>query len=435
MVLDEVTRESVLRAIEEFKRIGRDSFLAKYGYRKSYLYQIEFEGDEFDSKAILGAAHRIQFPGEPIPNFGGGDPTRSVLEGRLKFRWVPLGPRRILGRRAGAESLRPASAIPPLVLTQNEAIVGDRFSWEDIEGVQYHYPNQYRNLVTPGAPFVYYRGVHRSDGSRGQAEYFGTGLIDEVWTDPSQPEDTPPAKRHWYCSIADYVAFQEPVPAKTEDGFVEGLGRDAPLHGNHFRPGVRALTEEAYAFIVEFAGLSADAPVLRSGAANLEPVDTLEVGEAPLDEVVRITRRSASTVDGTRWRGTQRSREPKVIGDRAEEIVYRVLCERHGVGSVRWMARDGETPGWDIEYADRMRGTVRAEVKGTTASRFTSLNLTRNEWDAAQSHGPCYELWLVSSVLSSSPRYAVLLDVPAAMSQGRVSIEPSVWELRFERGR
>jgi len=63
----------------------------------------------------------------------------------------------------------------PLVLVQNERTAGGHFDhWEDVTGERYHFPNQYRNRVVPGRPFVYYRGVRRS-GERGTPEYFGTG--------------------------------------------------------------------------------------------------------------------------------------------------------------------------------------------------------------------------------------------------------------------
>jgi len=54
---------------------------------------------------------------------------------------------------------------PPdaLVLVENEATVGGEFDfWGDDTGVRYHFPNQYRNLVRPGTPFVYYRGVAKA---------------------------------------------------------------------------------------------------------------------------------------------------------------------------------------------------------------------------------------------------------------------------------
>jgi len=60
-----------------------------------------------------------------------------------------------------------------------------------VTGVQYHYPNGYKNLIRSGERFVYYRGVRRAGNKRGIAEYFGTGLVGEVWRDERIPEDAP----------------------------------------------------------------------------------------------------------------------------------------------------------------------------------------------------------------------------------------------------
>jgi hypothetical protein len=50
-----------------------------------------------------------------------------------------------------------------LVLVENEVTVDGKYDfWADDTGVQYHYPNQYRNRVRPGREFVYYRGVRLS---------------------------------------------------------------------------------------------------------------------------------------------------------------------------------------------------------------------------------------------------------------------------------
>jgi hypothetical protein len=52
----------------------------------------------------------------------------------------------------------------PLVLVHNEAVTNPAHQWDDVEGVHYHYLAKYRRKVVTGEPFVYYRGVHRSDG-------------------------------------------------------------------------------------------------------------------------------------------------------------------------------------------------------------------------------------------------------------------------------
>jgi len=107
----------------------------------------------------------------------------------------------------------------PIVLTSNEIILSG-YSWKDREGEQYYFPNQYRNKIVHGERFVYYRGVHRADGQRGEMEYFGVGEIGEVWLDPDT-EELNAQKRNWYCSIENYVPFSDPVMAKEGDATIE----------------------------------------------------------------------------------------------------------------------------------------------------------------------------------------------------------------------
>ena len=53
---------AVKHAINESIRIGRDEFLRLYGFGRSREYPLLFDGQEFDSKAVAGVAHRYQFP-------------------------------------------------------------------------------------------------------------------------------------------------------------------------------------------------------------------------------------------------------------------------------------------------------------------------------------------------------------------------------------
>lgn len=53
---------AVRQALEEFDRLGRDEFLAKYGFGKSRRYMLVADGKRYDAKAIAGAAHGFQHP-------------------------------------------------------------------------------------------------------------------------------------------------------------------------------------------------------------------------------------------------------------------------------------------------------------------------------------------------------------------------------------
>lgn len=56
-MISDIDRAAVLRAIEEFDRLGRDTFLAQHGFGQSRAYFCRHEGKLYDSKAIIGVAH------------------------------------------------------------------------------------------------------------------------------------------------------------------------------------------------------------------------------------------------------------------------------------------------------------------------------------------------------------------------------------------
>ena len=87
MGIRDLTQEAVRAAISEFKQIGRDAFLARYGFGKSRGYFIINEGVSLDSKAIAGAAHGFLTGREPLPpqEFSGGDRTVAKYLRSLGF--------------------------------------------------------------------------------------------------------------------------------------------------------------------------------------------------------------------------------------------------------------------------------------------------------------------------------------------------------------
>src|SRR3954468_12139206 len=109
----------------------------------------------------------------------------------------------------------------PLVFTSNDPNTSERRDqWQDVTGLRYHFPNMYRNMIKVGETFVYYRGVHREDGSRGPATYFGAGIVGDVWLDPDSQSKLA-RSRSWYCAVDDYMPFAAPVNAKTDGIFLE----------------------------------------------------------------------------------------------------------------------------------------------------------------------------------------------------------------------
>ncbi|MDQ6641110.1 MAG: hypothetical protein M3Y66_01255 [Actinomycetota bacterium] len=52
-----VTRDHVLLAVEEYDQLGDEEFLTEYGSGQARDYVLRHDGRDYDSKAVLGAAH------------------------------------------------------------------------------------------------------------------------------------------------------------------------------------------------------------------------------------------------------------------------------------------------------------------------------------------------------------------------------------------
>ncbi|MDP8208104.1 MAG: DUF3883 domain-containing protein [Candidatus Electryonea clarkiae] len=121
----------------------------------------------------------------------------------------------------------------------------------------------------------------------------------------------------------------------------------------------------------------------------------------------------------------------KKIGDRGEEIVLKYLrseLNKDIKSTIRWVADEGEKPGWDIEYTDHDL-IIAIEVKGTTGSFFNNIELTANEWDAAKQLKNRYRLCLVTNCLTKHPVIQVIKNPYSLFSEGKLRIKPLLWRI------
>ncbi|MGW0698024.1 hypothetical protein ACWD0A_01510 [Streptomyces sp. NPDC002867] len=66
MALTDITRSEILQAAAECDRLGRDPFLQRYGFGRARSYLLLIDGKEYDSKAVVGAAHGYLPGQEPL---------------------------------------------------------------------------------------------------------------------------------------------------------------------------------------------------------------------------------------------------------------------------------------------------------------------------------------------------------------------------------
>lgn len=413
-----VSRDSVFKAIEEFNYLGRDTFLKKYSFRRARKYYLLYQNKTYDSKAIWGVAYKFAHPDSgPLKSeeFSGGEKTVKIALERLGFTVI-----------SGQYKIQDHDEIA-LVLVENEVTYEGRYDfWEDDTGVKYQFPNQYKKRVVSGRFFVYYRGVRRAEGKRGIPEYFGCGQIGEVWRDPAISQETPKRRWRWFCSIENYIPFSNPVPAKEDGKTYENIS--SPMA---WRTGVREISFSVLNQIL-----------LRAGINQLETSDFPKIIEMPdiLDTQIEtinnphdlILKRGNVEKSGSIISIRHSSRRAKQIGDRAEELVYRWLKQNSSYAradSVTWLARIGETPGWDIGYTNIDGDDIAVEVKGTDLARFSSIEMTKNEWEAARNLNERYVIALVVSVSSKYPKISLLWNPFGEYQSGKLSVESTGWRL------
>jgi len=81
-----VTHADVVRAIEEYDRLGQDQFLARHGFGRATAYLLIHNGSSYDSKAILGVAYGFA-TGVPLASreFSGGVYGAAGVLSKLGF--------------------------------------------------------------------------------------------------------------------------------------------------------------------------------------------------------------------------------------------------------------------------------------------------------------------------------------------------------------
>ena len=88
MALSDVTAEGVKRAMAAFARLGREAFLAQFGFGQARGYFLVHGGRRYDSKAVVGVAHGYARPdlGPLLPqDFSGGEATVASRLDSLGF--------------------------------------------------------------------------------------------------------------------------------------------------------------------------------------------------------------------------------------------------------------------------------------------------------------------------------------------------------------
>jgi hypothetical protein len=88
---EQVTRDDVQRAMQEYDRLGAEGFFSAHGYGPSRSYELISDGRHYPHKAILGTAYEFA-TGERLTSgdFEGGKAGAVRVLGKLGFTVQPL---------------------------------------------------------------------------------------------------------------------------------------------------------------------------------------------------------------------------------------------------------------------------------------------------------------------------------------------------------
>ncbi|TPM39556.1 hypothetical protein [Mesorhizobium sp. B2-3-4] len=86
IVWDDVTRAHVVRAMQEYDRLGPQRFFAEYGFAPTTTYELVADARLYPPKAILGTAYEFA-TGKRLASgdFEGGKSGAVKILGRLGF--------------------------------------------------------------------------------------------------------------------------------------------------------------------------------------------------------------------------------------------------------------------------------------------------------------------------------------------------------------
>lgn len=189
---------------------------------------------------------------------------------------------------------------------------------------------------------------------------------------------------------------------------------------------MRPISKDRFDSIVS-AGTGAPPPV---------SIPTLGVLKKSAGALMKV--RAARTADetaNTKSFTPRRSGQAKITGDAAERLFFEFLKSSEPDEAKRdkivWVAREGETPGYDIEDRREPSKPVAYEVKGTVAGMFLNFELTENEMRAAQALKDRYVIVLVSGCLGKSPTFDQIVNPAALFGNGTMEAIPSTY--RIER--
>ena len=138
----------------------------------------------------------------------------------------------------------------PAVIAEN-----DESKWADETGVCYHFPKQYRSILTEGTAVLYYKGKMTNKAFSNQRlstnpHYFGVARIGKVHADENSTQGD------LFAVVEGYRPFESAVPIKLDGEYLEQI--PVKLKSNYWRNGVRLIDQTVFDDICSHAVLKSE---------------------------------------------------------------------------------------------------------------------------------------------------------------------------------
>ncbi|PPA04767.1 restriction endonuclease [Pseudomonas sp. MWU12-2312b] len=193
----------------------------------------------------------------------------------------------------------------PAVIAEN-----DESKWADETGLIYHFPKQYRAILSEGTSVLYYKGkmTNKAFGNgrlSANPHYFGIARIGSIHADKNS------TKGDLFAVIEDFRSFESAVPNKVDGIYLEPI--PPKLKDNYWRNGVRAIDQTVFDRICSLA-------VLRS-----EQIDDYKLNDNEQEFETTVT-----GIEGkqTTYFGVRYERSPKLR--RQAIAIHGVACSACG---------------------------------------------------------------------------------------------------------
>ncbi|MGG4453246.1 DUF3883 domain-containing protein [Brevibacillus porteri] len=314
------------------------------------------------------------------------------------------------------------------VITEN-----DESKWADLTGLEYHFPVKFKSKLIQGTKVIYYKGritdkKYKSMRLSDNPHYFGMATIGEVRQSMDNPNE-------YFAQIEDYIPFKEHINFKDDNGnYYEDANRS-----NYWRDGVRRISEDIYVRISMLANFDINyQPGTPTSNLNVlinddSLVSIDDVNPELSDQLIRENKRiNTDQIDPKDNRNNNTpptfSRNSKKIGDRAEEIVLKLLREK-GMSNIRWLANEGQKPGYDISCNNNAGDEFFIEVKGTTTSKFLDFIITNNEMKTLERLGDKYYLYFVAECLSKNPKIQIVQNPYTKILSNNWTMSPIAYKV------